>query len=439
MVKLFIPLLLIGLCIFSDLYIFLRYINPKLGTVNCSLGSAAFTKRKARLKELSTVNCQLSTILKWAWWLPLLILLCMLIKFLFFNEGFEREYNNTNIFLLLMGLFCIPKILFCILSLIPKVGEYIGIAVALAVIYIILYGITLGFSKLEVRHITFESERVPTSFDGYKIVQFSDAHTGVFRGRYAHLLRESIDTINAQQPDLVCFVGDIENFSPHELDSHKTAYSAIRAQDGVMTIMGNHDYSTYLHLPSEEEAAMVQRTRDMQRSFGWDMLVNEHRIIRHGNDSIYVIGEENWGFPPFPQYGDIRKAIAGTPYEATSNIATKRDTENSTNSRLTPLSIVLSHDPNAWRAHIMPVMRPDITLSGHTHGTQFSIFGWSPASMAYKEWGKTYYYNDNDDYCKNSPCLLSVSTGLGGNFPFRFNMPREIVVITLKTTKATKK
>ena len=394
MVKLFIPLLLIGLCIFSDLYIFLRYISPKL-----------------------------STLLKYAWWLPLLILLVMLTKFLFFNEGLEHEYNRTNIFLLLMGLFCIPKILFSILSFIPKVGEYLGIAVALAVIYIILYGITIGFSKLEVRHITFESSRVPAAFDGYKIVQFSDSHTGSFRGPYAHLLQQSIDTINAQHPDLVCFVGDIENFTPDELEPHRAAFSSIKAKDGVMTIMGNHDYSTYLRLPPREETAMVQRTRDMQRSFGWDMLENENRTIHRNGDSILVIGEENWGLPPFQQYGDIRKALG--------DITLTLDKDK----RTPTLSLMLTHDPNAWRHHVMPVIVPDITLSGHTHGTQFSLFGWSPASMVYQEWGGEYYLNEDNQQSTDTPSLLSVSTGFGGNFPFRFNMPREIVVITLKHKK----
>ena len=394
MVKLFIPLLLIGLCIFSDLYIFLRYISPKL-----------------------------STLLKYAWWLPLLILLVMLTKFLFFNEGLEHEYNRTNIFLLLMGLFCIPKILFSILSFIPKVGEYLGIAVALAVIYIILYGITLGFTQLRVKHITFESSRVPAAFDGYKIVQFSDSHTGSFRGPYAHLLQQSIDTINAQHPDLVCFVGDIENFTPDELEPHRAAFSSIKAKDGVMTIMGNHDYSTYLRLPPREETAMVQRTRDMQRSFGWDMLENENRTIHRNGDSILVIGEENWGLPPFQQYGDVRKALG--------DITLTLDKDK----RTPTLSLMLSHDPNAWRHHVMPVIVPDITLSGHTHGTQFSLFGWSPASMVYQEWGGEYYLNEDNQQSTDTPSLLSVSTGFGGNFPFRFNMPREIVVITLKHKK----
>lgn len=345
------------------------------------------------------------------------------VKFLFFSEGLAKEYNTTNLFLLLMVLICIPKILFSICSLIPKVGIYLGFLVALGIVYIVVYGITIGFTQLKVRHVTFESSRVPEAFDGYKIVQFSDAHTGSFRGPYAHLLKESVDSINAQQPDLVCFVGDIENFTPEELVQHREAYSAIKAKDGVMTIMGNHDYSTYMRLPKNEEDALVQQTRDMQRSFGWDMLINENRTIRRGADSIYVIGEENWGLPPFPQYGDIKKAV-GNLQPLTFDL------------RPQTFTLMLSHDPNAWRHHILPVITPDITLSGHTHGTQFSIFGWSPSSMIYEEWGGEYYLNDNGNISrtttKEHPTLLNVSTGFGGNFPFRFNMPREIVVITLK-------
>ena len=411
MVKLFVPILLIGLCFISDLFIYIRYI----------------------CHHLSTVNNPLSAILKCAWWLPLLIVIAFFIKFLCFNQGFDKEYNTTNIFLLVMILICVPKILFSLFSLIPKIGVWLGLVVALLIIYMVIYGITAGFSQLKIKHITYESTSVPEAFDGYRIVQFADGHVGTFRGPYAHLLKETMDSINAQKPDLICFVGDIENFTPNELEMHRKAFSSLRAKDGVFTIMGNHDYSTYLKLPPKEEAAMVQRTRNTQRSFGWDLLENEHRIIRRGNDSIYIIGEENWGLPPFPQYGKIKEAVG--------DIAKTLDKDK----RTPTLSLMLSHDPNAWRHHIMPVIMPDITLSGHTHGTQFSLFGWSPSSMIYDEWGGLYYYNGNGNGNENGnvsrttseerPTMLYVSTGFGGNFPFRFAMPREIVVITLKHKK----
>ncbi len=375
MVRLFIPITLFALGILSDAYIYHRYI-------------AAYT----------------ASVWRWFWWIPTLSLLLLAVYFIFFYRGLEAEYTTTNIFLLLLALFFIPKILFTPLSFIPYCGKAMGLAVAAGIWGIVLWGITGGFCQLRVRHVTYTSADVPPAFDGYRIVQFSDAHVGTFRGAYAGLLKKSVDTINAQKPDLVCFVGDIENFSPKELTPHAEAFSSLRAKDGVFTIMGNHDYSSYIRVSPGEQARLVHQTRQMQQDFGWRLLSNANATIRRGGDSITIIGEENWGKPPFPQFGKLDKALAGltAPYGFT---------------------VMLSHDPTAWRAHILPVFRPNITLSGHTHGTQFSIFGWSPASMVYKEWGGEYY---------DGPSLLNVSTGFGGNFPFRFGMPREIVVITLK-------
>lgn len=376
MVRLFIPIIVISLALISDAYIFHRYINT-------------------------------SSMWRWTWWVPLLVTIGFFTKFLFFNRGWVEEYATTNIFLLIMVLFCVPKVLFALFSLIPKIGTAVGLFVAISIVGIVLWGITYGFCQLKVREIVYESENVPTKFDNYKIVQFSDAHVGTFYGPYKHLLKESIDTINSLNPDLVCFVGDIENFSPKELEVHSQAFSSLHAKDGVMSIMGNHDYSSYIKITDRERAALIAQTRDKQRSFGWQLLDNENRLIRRANDSIYIVGEENWGNPPFPQYGNIKKALSGVDRQS--------------------FIIMLSHDPNAWKRHLLPEFTPDITLSGHTHGTQFSIFGWSPSSMMYDEWGGDFYHEQN-----GKRCLLNVSTGIGGNFPFRFGMPREIVVITLK-------
>lgn len=376
MVRLFIPITLISLAVLSDAYIFHRYIHT-------------------------------SSMWRWIWWMPLLFVCCFFIYFLFFGRGWAEDYKITNIFLLLMTAVCVPKIIFSIFSLIPKIGTYVGLAFAIGIIWIILWGITYGFSQFKIKEIVYESSSVPVEFDGYRIVQITDAHVGTFYGPYRHLLQESIDSINNLKPDLICFVGDIENFTPDELLEHQKEFSSLHAKDGVYSIMGNHDYSSYLKITENERYRLVERTRQMERSFGWTLLENENRIIRKGNDSIYIIGEENWGLPPFPQRGDIKKALQGV------------DTNKFT--------LMLSHDPNAWKHHLLPVFTPDITLSGHTHGTQFSIFGWSPSSMVYEQWGGEYYQN-----IRNKSCFLNVSTGIGGNFPFRFGMPREAVVITLK-------
>lgn len=389
MVKLIVPILLIGFGLLSDAYIYHRYIN------NLSMW-------------------------RWAWWVPILVVIGFFIKFLFFHRGFAEEYTTTNIFLLLMVLICIPKMLFALFSLIPRIGTYVGLTVALSIILIVLWGITFGFCQIKVKEVVYTSPNIPKAFDGYRIVQFSDTHVGSFYGPYKHLFQESMDTINALHPDLICFVGDIENFTPDELKSHQEAFTSLKAVDGVFSVMGNHDYSSYLKLNERERANMVLRTRESQRAFGWHLLENENTVIHRGNDSIIIIGEENWGKPPFPQNGNLKKALK----DLFINSQTKRLTQGNSNL----FSIMLSHDPTAWKSHILPVFRPDITLSGHTHGTQFSIFGWSPSSMIYKEWGGAYYEDSNS----LQKCMLYVSTGLGGNFPFRFAMPREIILITLK-------
>lgn len=377
MVRLYIPILLIAFCAISNIYLIRRFIPS-------------------------------DSICKWLIWIPLAVVCGFFVNFLCFNEGMDKEVGETLLFLLVMLVVCVPTMLFTLFSLIPKVGIYIGAAVSVCILGMIAWGATVGFTDVKVREVEYTSEDVPEAFDGYRIAVFSDMHVGTFRGPYYHLVQESMDSINALKPDMICFLGDIENFVPGELVMHQKAFSSLHAPDGIFSIMGNHDFTSYLDLTPKQRADSVAETRRMQKTFGWHLMENEHVFIKRGNDSIVIVGEENWGKPPFPQLGDIHKAIKGLPYKKSG--------------KTTPFTVMLSHDPNAWRMHILPVFRPQITLSGHTHGTQFSIFGWCPSSLIYNEWGGTYW---------DKECMLDVSTGLGGNFPYRFNMTREIVLVTL--------
>ena len=88
--------------------------------------------------------------------------------------------------------------------------------------------------------------------------------------------------------------------------------------------------------------------------------------------------------------------------------------------------VMLQHDPTSWRTDILPHSRAQLTLSGHTHAGQVEIFGWSPISLLYKEWGGMYYEGKR---------AINVSTGLGGFVPFRIGCPGEIVVIELRKGK----
>lgn len=272
---------------------------------------------------------------------------------------------------------------------------------------LVFYGYFVGFSTLEVRQFEYASADLPEAFDGYRIVQFSDAHVGSYNGS---MLENAIETINAQGADAIVFTGDLENLHPDELEPQMSVLSQLHAKDGVFSVLGNHDYPTYLDCDEATKAECVRKTKMLERKMGWQLLLNEHQTIRRDSDSIVIAGMENWGLlKRMPRLGDVKKTMAG----------------------VSPSSFVLmlQHDPTAWRKKILPECHAQLTLSGHTHGGQFSIFGWSPASFTYDVWGGSAYEGDRAIY---------VSTGLGALIPFRLNMPGEIVVITLKSKKVKK-
>ena len=272
---------------------------------------------------------------------------------------------------------------------------------------LVFYGYFVGFSTLEVRQFEYASADLPEAFDGYRIVQFSDAHVGSYNGS---MLENAIETINAQGADAIVFTGDLENLHPDELEPQMSVLSQLHAKDGVFSVLGNHDYPTYLDCDEATKAECGRKTKMLERKMGWQLLLNEHQTIRRDSDSIVIAGMENWGtLKRMPRLGDVKKTMAG----------------------VSPSSFVLmlQHDPTAWRKKILPECHAQLTLSGHTHGGQFSIFGWSPASFTYDVWGGSAYEGDRAIY---------VSTGLGALIPFRLNMPGEIVVITLKSKKVKK-
>lgn len=285
-----------------------------------------------------------------------------------------------------------------------KRRHIVGLAISVSVILVITYGFTLGFEAFKVKHTEFESVDLPASFDGYKIVMFTDAHVGNFAGRRQWMVKRAVDSINAQHPDAIVFCGDIENSDPAELKPFVGMLSSLKARDGVFSVLGNHDYSLYKHDISEEAKRKInEQTQQAERSFGWHLLMNESAIIRRGADSIVIAGEENDGSKPFPCYADAAKTMAGINDSS--------------------FVVMLQHDPSAWRRQILPQTNAQLTLSGHTHAGQVSIFGWSVTSMIYKENNGAYHQGDR---------MLYVSSGLGGVVPFRIDVPGEIVVITLK-------
>lgn len=282
------------------------------------------------------------------------------------------------------------------------------VVVALVALWsMFLYGAYIEPQQLKVQHIELSFDDLPAAFDGYKIVQFSDVHIGTFEGNRQKILHRAIDSINAQQADLVVFTGDLQNIMPSEITPFRPLLSTIQAKDGVYSVMGNHDYPMYLNAPYEIKEEYVHLRKQEDREMGWNLLINTRRYIHRGGDSIVIAGMDNDGDGKyFPQLGNVARTLYGV----------SRD----------QFVVMLEHDPSAWRRKILPKCHAQLTLSGHTHGGQVSLFGWSAASMAYTE--PRGLYNAANRY-------IYVSRGLGGVVPFRLGATPEIVVFTLKSNR----
>ena len=387
-----IAILLILMAVVPDLYIDRRFLRRIKG-------------RRAMLRRL-------------LWWLPTLGMIAYTMVFVFDRQFAPSDIKILNVYLFLVGLLITPKCLFAICSAIgwgvkkmirrkANYGNIVGVVMVVLNWYVLFYGSFVGFDQITVREMTYESAELPESFDGYRIVQFSDAHVGTYIGGREHLLRAVVDTINAQSPDMVVFAGDLQNREPQEIRPFVDVLWGIKAKDGVFSVIGNHDYSDYIEATPDIKAENEKETRELERKMGWRLLVNEHEVVRRGADSIVIAGLDNDGDgKKFPQRGDVRKALEGVSDSA--------------------FVVMAEHDPTCWRRKILPESRAQLTLSGHTHAMQFMIGNWSPASFVYKEWGGVFYEGAR---------ALIVSTGIGGFIPFRFGVPGEIIVVTMRRLK----
>ena len=264
-------------------------------------------------------------------------------------------------------------------------------------------------TSLHVNHVEICIPDLPEAFDGYRIVQFSDAHVGTYSSDTSFVSR-AVDRINSLRADLIVFTGDIVNMRTSELEPHTAPFSRLTAPDGVLSILGNHDYGDYSEWPSASaKKANMSRLYDLNRRMRWHLLLDQTIYIHRGNDSIAVIGVENIGDPPFPTYGSLVRAYPGQLSDSTTKI-------------------LLTHNPMHWNDSISadPSANIALTLSGHTHAMQCELFGWSPARYRYPQWGGLY----------TSPAgqQLYVNIGLGAvGAPVRIGQAvPEITLITLK-------
>ena len=330
------------------------------------------------------------------WWVPslLLVLAEVGLQMGFFHKLSVRVLFTTILFS------AFPKVVFILFD--AFLPWFFALIPALGVMGWFAFGFIEGWKRLELKHITFTSPDLPPYFDGYRLVQITDFHLGSFPPGN-DFVQKVVDAANNEEPDMILFTGDLVNNQASEVEPYLETLAQLHASDGIYSIWGNHDYCEY---GNNHSIGALKRNRRMlygyQESLGWHQLMNEHHVVSHGMASIAVIGVENPGQPPFTNRSNLKKAMKGVNPDM--------------------FKILLSHDPHHWRREVVG-KKIQLTLAGHTHAGQLKIGKWTPARMAFKEWGGAYRIGEQ---------MLYVSSGIGGSFPFRLGAWPELTVITLK-------
>ena len=273
----------------------------------------------------------------------------------------------------------------------------------------LLYGMYKGKYRFRVLDYVLHFEDLPEAFDGYKITQISDIHSGSFDNRKK--IEYGVNLINQQESDVILFTGDMVNNKSSEMLPWAELFGNLKAKDGVFSVLGNHDYGDYIDWPSPDAKAQnLVDLIELQKTMGYDVLLNESRFIERNGQRIAVVGVENWGKGGFKKAGDLKKAASQVKAE--------------------DFKILMTHDPSHWEAEVVhDEYHYHLTLSGHTHGMQFGIeipgwIKWSPVKWRYKQWAGI--YEELGQY-------INVNRGFGYlGYPGRVGIWPEVTVITLK-------
>lgn len=291
-----------------------------------------------------------------------------------------------------------------------KFLSYVAVTFTVIPAVSFVYGMVRGAYKYRVHKVKVSSPNLPEAFEGFKIVQLSDMHSGSFMS--TEPLVKAFNIVMEQMPDAIFFTGDLVNNETSETEPHLETYKMLKAPYGVYSTLGNHDYGDYKQWDSATaKVENLNKLKEVHANSGWRLLMNEHVALEKDGQKIALLGIENWGGNMrFPKYGKLADAHEGTEQY--------------------PFKILLSHDPSHWDVQVSQEERYkdiDLTLSGHTHGMQFGIeipgLKWSPVQYLYKHWAGL-YKQDNQ--------YLYVNRGIGFlGYPGRLGIWPEITVIEL--------
>ncbi|MBQ1723150.1 MAG: metallophosphoesterase [Muribaculaceae bacterium] len=291
-----------------------------------------------------------------------------------------------------------------------KFVRFAAIATAAILAVIVFFAVAVTPYRYEVNRVTIEFENLPKAFDGYTIAQFSDSHLGTY-GDDTTFVAKYTQAINDLKPDMICFTGDLVNRRTEEARPFVPQLKRLHAPDGVLAILGNHDYDDYSDWDTEKlKLADQQALRRLEEECGWTLVDNRHLFIRHGSDSIAIIGTGNYGGSSKnnPTYGKLENSYP--------------------NLNDSCFKILLQHNPEVWSQIVVGKTNVDLTLAGHTHAMQimFKVFGLrlSPARLKFKHWGGLYNEGKQQLY-------VNIGMGMVG-IPMRAGATPEITLITLK-------
>jgi hypothetical protein len=271
------------------------------------------------------------------------------------------------------------------------------------------YGILVGAHDYRIRRVTVKLPDLPKAFDGIRIGQLSDIHSGSFFNKTA--VKGGVEMLLREKTDAIFFTGDLVNNVASEVQDYIPIFEKLKAPMGVYSTLGNHDYGDYVSWASTEAKRQnLANLKHAHKLLGWDLLMNEHRMLKQGGDELAIIGIENWGAKGrFPKYGKLAQAHQGTQDAS--------------------VKLLLSHDPSHWDAQVLTEYPDiDVMFAGHTHGMQFGLeignVKWSPVQYMYDQWAGLY---------EKKGQYLYVNRGFGYlGFPGRIGMPPEITIMELK-------
>jgi len=289
-----------------------------------------------------------------------------------------------------------------------EIWSIITLSIAAVLTLTFVYGAIFNVYNYKIRNVPVKLLKLPKSFNGLKVVQISDIHSGSLSDTKA--VQKAVDKINGLKPDLIFFTGDLVNNIAAEALDFVEIFAQLKAEHGVYSILGNHDYGDYMLWSNpEDKIANLETLKDLHKQMGWRLLLNEHVHIEKDGEKIVVAGVENWSARGrFHTYGKLENALQGIEDAFTV--------------------LLLSHDPSHWEAEILDhPAKVDITFSGHTHGMQFGFefmnIKWSPVKYFYKQWAGLYSKKEQHLY---------VNRGFGViGYPGRVGILPEITLFTL--------